>query len=71
MLTTHYISVCENMSLQDNIVNKHMKIINNKSSFKLDNGISYEKGGIKILEELNYPTEIIESANLISNNYKI
>ena len=71
MLTTHYITVCENMSLQDNIVNKHMKLINNKSSFRLDNGISYEKGGIKILEELNYPTEIIESANLISNNYKI
>lgn len=71
MLTTHYLTVCENMKSYKNIINKHMKLENDNSTFILENGISYEKSGIKILKQLNYPNEIIESANLISNNYKI
>jgi hypothetical protein len=72
LLTTHYTKLCE--LLQDeNVQNMHMKIelCENgiiKYLYKLDKGISSIKGGIKVLEDLDYPAEIINSTRVIINS---
>jgi len=72
LLTTHYTKLCE--LLQDeNVQNMHMKIelCENgqiKYLYKLDKGISSIKGGIKVLEDLDYPVEIINSTRVIINS---
>jgi hypothetical protein len=78
LLTTHYTKLCE--LLQDeNVQNMHMKIElceNGESGescqikylYKLDKGISSIKGGIKVLEDLDYPAEIINSTRVIINS---
>jgi DNA mismatch repair ATPase MutS len=38
---------------------------NFKYTYKLEKGISNIKGGVKVLKDLNYPTEIIESMNKV------
>jgi hypothetical protein len=65
LLTTHYISLCNLLENNNNIVNKHMEIINNKNTYKLISGISNIKGGIKVLEDLNYNKTIIDGAKTI------
>ena len=67
MLTTHYICLCKLLDNQSNIINKQMQITNDKNTYKLIKNISNEKGGIKVLEELNYNSEIIASAKEILN----
>ena len=62
VLTTHYISLCNMMSEVKNTSNKQMEINNSINTYKLINGISKIKGGIKVLEELSYSEEIISSA---------
>ena len=52
------------------IKNYHMRINtddadNFKYTYKLEKGISNIKGGVKVLKDLNYPTEIIESMNKV------
>lgn len=72
LLTTHYTKLCE--LLQDeNVQNMHMKIELCESGqikylYKLDKGISSIKGGIKVLEDLDYPAEIINSTRVIINS---
>ena len=74
MLTTHYISLCTMMDNNKNIINKQMECINSKNeghnyTYKLIDGISNIKGGIKVLEELKYSEEILFSAKeVIKNN---
>ena len=74
MLTTHYNSLCTMMDNNKNIINKQMECINSKSgghnyTYKLIDGISNIKGGIKVLEELKYSEEILFSAKeVIKNN---
>jgi len=67
MLTTHYIDLCEKLEKEDIIKNYKMKVnINNKNfnyTYKLEKGISYIKGGTKVLKELNYPSTIVSSIN--------
>ena len=67
MLTTHYICLCKLLDNQSNIINKQMQITNDKNTYKLIKNISNVKGGIKVLEELNYNSEIIASAKEILN----
>lgn len=65
ILTTHYIEVCNTLNDNPNIANHHMKITRENGDFKytyrLFEGISNVKGGIQVLKEMNYPTEIIDS----------
>ena len=67
ILTTHYIDLCEKLEKEKNIKNYKMKVNNNNKNFdytyKLEEGISYIKGGTKVLKELNYPTAIVSSIN--------
>jgi DNA mismatch repair ATPase MutS len=63
LLTTHFVKVCEELSQIDNIINCSMKSNKNGNrinySYKLEDGISYVKGGNAILTEMDYPDEII------------
>ena len=66
ILTTHYIQLCENLSNNPKIENYNMKTIKTDETFrytyKLTKGISKIKGGIKVLYDLNYPSEILQKA---------
>ena len=65
MLTTHFLDLCRRLEKEDKLHNFHMKIdtTNNdfKYTYKLEEGISTIKGGIKVLKDLKYPNEIIEN----------
>ena len=67
MLTTHYIDLCDKLDDTENIENYNMKILEDKEAgtfeytYKLQRGISYVKGGTKVLNDLKYPSAIVES----------
>ena len=71
ILTTHYIQLCEKIELlhSTTILNKHMDVIPDENDFnytyKLVDGISNIKGGIKVLKDLDYPIEIINTTQKI------
>lgn len=71
ILTTHYFSLCKLMNKVYRINNYQMEIKNSKNTYKLITGISDIKGGIKVLEELNYNNEIIRSAKNMVNKINI
>ena len=56
MLTTHYIDLCENLDKTYATNYTMMK------HYTLNKGISNIKGGIKVLEDQNFPSEIINKA---------
>ena len=64
MLTTHYTGVCENVK---EAKNHRMKVDTQNDEFNytycLEKGISDVKGAKKVLKELNYPEEIINTLN--------
>jgi ABC-type multidrug transport system fused ATPase/permease subunit len=73
MLTTHYSKLCKLLEAE-RVENMHMKIEREmveeqdaiKYTYKLGKGISCVKGGIKVLEDLDYPIEIImDTKNMI------
>ena len=67
ILTTHFTKLCKLLNKDKNIVNNHMKtdIIDliPQYRYKMINGISTIKGGLCVLEQLNYPREILNDAN--------
>lgn len=78
LLTTHYCKLCKLLEAE-NIQNMHMKIDMNGCDsdgtngnsiqylYKLGKGISSVKGGIKVLQDLDYPIEIINDTKRIIN----
>ena len=79
LLTTHYSKLCKLLEAE-RVENMHMKIKMTgeqgqedkkepnsiKYTYKLGKGISSVKGGIKVLEDLDYPIEIInDTRNMI------
>jgi DNA mismatch repair ATPase MutS len=65
LLTTHYIKLCEKLRKNDNIKNYNMKTIQLPNgdfeyTYIMSPGISNKKGGFKVLEDMNYPREIIQ-----------
>jgi hypothetical protein len=79
LLTTHYSKLCKLLEAE-RVENMHMKIKRTgeqgqedkkepnsiKYTYKLGKGISSVKGGIKVLEDLDYPIEIInDTRNMI------
>jgi len=61
MITTHFLDICNRMK---NVSNMKMKIDETPSgdfnyTYKLEDGISNIKGGIKVLRDLDYPEYII------------
>jgi DNA mismatch repair ATPase MutS len=71
-LTTHYLELCKNLDKNKKIINYNMEIVENFNDFtytyKLLKGISRIKGGIKVLNDLKYPDEIINNTKKIMKN---
>ena len=69
ILTTHYIELCRLLEKKNAaaITNLHMSVCadTGKYLYKIADGISTIKGGLKVLRDLEYPTEIVESARVI------
>lgn len=69
ILTTHYIELCQLLEKNNNdaIANLHMSVCPDTGTYlyKVTDGISTIKGGLKVLRELDYPAEIVETAKLI------
>jgi hypothetical protein len=69
ILTTHYIELCELLQKQNGsaVSNLHMSVSPDTGAYlyKIANGISTIKGGLKVLRDLEYPDEIVESASKI------
>ena len=67
VLTTHFLDLCRRLEKERGIHNYHMKIetANDdfKYTYKLEKGISDIKGGIKVLKDLDYPAEIVNTTN--------
>ena len=65
MLTTHFISVCEKLKNNKNLINYHMDVTkqNDKITYNylFKEGISKIKGGLNVLYDMNYPKEIIKN----------
>ena len=67
VLTTHFLDLCRRLEKEKRMHNYHMKIETANGDFtytyKMEKGISYIKGGIKVLRDLEYPDEIINITN--------
>ena len=66
-MTTHFIQLCEKLDANEKMVNCHMNTKASGDSFQytyeLKQGISKVRGGFKVLEDMNYPKEIIDNTN--------
>ena len=65
ILTTHYNKICTRLLKNDNIQNFKMNVLEDKIgdlmyTYKIKKGISKIQGAIKILEQMDYPDEILE-----------
>ena len=64
MLTTHYIDLCKHLDKNSKLQNCSMKTIKQKDNFKytykLESSISNIRGGVKVLQDLGYPREIVD-----------
>jgi hypothetical protein len=69
ILTTHYIELCELLQKHNGsgVSNLHMSVSPETGAYlyKIADGISTIKGGLKVLRDLEYPVEIVESASKI------
>ena len=69
LLTTHFIKLCELFKKNKKIENRNMdtRMVGDtpKYTYKLINGISQIKGGISVLQNLGYPSEIISKTKEI------
>jgi hypothetical protein len=66
ILTTHFVSLCRKLNKNKTIENFKMNCIENNNDivfcYTLEKGISYIKGGLKILNDMKYPKEILDLA---------
>lgn len=75
ILTTHFLDLCRILDTTCNVNNLQMQVVNTEQgfvySYKIMDGISSVKGGIKVLKELNYPEVMIEDSMKIMRNLTI
>lgn len=68
LLTTHYMKLCKKLAKNKNIKNYNMKTIKKNDTFLytylLEEGISEVKGGLKVLQDMNYPKEILDNTRV-------
>ena len=64
ILTTHFIKVCKKLAKNKNVENYCMETMKDGKDFSytylLKNGISEVRGGFKVLQDMNYPSEILQ-----------
>lgn len=62
VLTTHFNELCKSLDSHKEIQNCHMEVTEDfKPTYKLKKNISNVKGAFKILEDMNFPTEITDN----------
>ena len=66
ILTTHYLAICKKFKTSNNIKNCKMdvNVLENGEfvyTYKIKKGISKIKGGVRVLKDMEYPKEIIDS----------
>jgi DNA mismatch repair ATPase MutS len=65
LLTTHFVKMCKKIKKNKDVINYHMDTLKENKrlhyTYKLLPGISEVKGGISVLQDMNYPKEIIEN----------
>jgi DNA mismatch repair ATPase MutS len=65
LLTTHYTKLCKQLDKNIKIQNFSMNTVKKNDGFeytyKLVEGISKIKGGLKVLKDMNYPKEILSA----------
>ena len=71
ILTTHLLDLCK--KIESIVINSHMNVEKQneytfKYTYKISQGVSSVRGGLKVLYDLNYPEHILtESNNLLKN----
>jgi DNA mismatch repair ATPase MutS len=75
ILTTHYNKICMKLNKNENIQNYKMNVIEKQDSkliytYKMKKGISKVQGAIKILEDMDYPDEIIKDVKNFNKKIK-
>lgn len=75
ILTTHYNKICVKLNKNENIQNYKMNVIEKEDSkliytYKMKKGISKVQGAIKILEDMEYPDEIIRDVKNFNKKIK-
>ena len=73
ILTTHYVSICSKLKKCKQIRNYKMDVVvqdngSIKYTYKMKRGISKIQGAVRILEDMNYPAEIINSVRDVKPN---
>jgi len=72
ILTTHYISICKKFKNSERVENYKMEVIVDDSgnfnyTYKIKKGISKIKGGVRVLKDMDYPQEIINTIEKNNN----
>jgi len=73
ILTTHYNKICTRLLKNKQIQNYKMDVLEDKIgdltyTYKIQKGISKIQGAIKILEQMDYPIEILEDVRHFNKN---
>jgi len=75
LLTTHLLDLCKKLNKLKNVKNTQMQVVSNSGDFeytyKVIDGISRVKGGIKVLRDLGYPQHIVDESSKIIKTLKI
>ena len=66
ILTTHYVKICSKLKKNKYIRNHKMEVVQDdlgklKYTYKMKRGVSKVQGAVRILEDMDYPREIINS----------
>ena len=71
MLLSYLLDLCK--KIESIVINSHMNVEKQdeytfKYTYKISQGVSSVRGGLKVLYDLNYPERILtESTNLLKN----
>ena len=76
IITTHYLDICNKLEDNKDMRNCNMKINSNEDggfdyTYKLVDGVSDIKGGVKVLKDLEYPEGIVSNTQKLMNTMNI
>lgn len=76
IITTHYLDICNKLENNKDMRNCNMKINSKEDggfdyTYKLVDGVSDIKGGVKVLKDLGYPERIVGNTQKLMNTMNI
>jgi hypothetical protein len=75
VITTHFLDLCQRLHREPRVKNCHMSTMavgaDIKYTYKMKKGISSVRGGTKVLNDLEYPKEILDGAENVIGKLKI